>query len=260
MKHLWKILVFATFLAAHPAGAEEAPSVTVKGGNHACVSGVDGDVCAHFFGETDVTLSVAGGAKGCSNVKAVLVQVSKVLEAPLEDAVEPAAFDDCKGQDITVHLPKVDNETEFHVTLTGGDDKAAEVIIVPLKAFPRTLLDPLKSWAKFEGNALVVKDKDGKLAGFLDRNKVDYSSTAAVPAKSRKLTIVVADPEDMKEDKPEGDVMYLTEKVKEIPLVTVERTAQSSTATANVNLIDGLAADDPLTEKAFIKIFTMISK
>jgi hypothetical protein len=43
-------------------------------------------------------------------------------------------------------------------------------------------------------------------------------------------------------------------------MVTVERTSQGVTATANMKLIDGLSADDPLAERAFMKIFNAISK
>ncbi|MEZ0225453.1 MAG: hypothetical protein ACAH83_12930 [Alphaproteobacteria bacterium] len=259
MKNAWKIFAITALLSGPPAWAAEAPGVSVKGGSQSCVAGVDGEVCSHFFGSSDVTVSVAGGAKDCASAKAVLMQMSARLEAPVDGAVEPAEFDGCKPQTLTVHLPKVTQEAEFRVNISSGDGKAAKVALVPLKAYPRDLIDPVKSWAKDEHFALVVKDKDGRLAEFLDRNDVVYT-TGAAAAKARKLTIVVADPEDIKEDKPEGDVLYLTEKVKDLPMVTVERTAKGATATANVKILDGLSADDPLAEKAFVKIFTMISK
>lgn len=259
MKNAWKIFAITALLAAGPVRASEAPDVSVKGGGQSCVAGVDGDVCSHFFGSSDVTVSIAGGAKDCAAAKAVLMQMSTRLEAPVEGAIEPSAFDGCKAQELVVHLPKVTNETEFRVHISSGDSKAEKVILVPLKAYPRDLIDQVKSWAKDEHFALVIKDKDGRLTGFLDRNEVLYT-TGAASAKARKLTIVVADPEDMKEDKPDGDVLYLTEKVKDIPFVSVEKTAQGATATANIKILDGLSADDPLAEKAFVKIFTMISK
>jgi hypothetical protein len=259
MKHAFKIFAIMALLAARPCLAAETPDVSVKGGSQSCVAGIDGEVCSHFFSASDVLISIAGGTKDCAPAKAVLMQMSTRLEAPIEGAVEPAAFDGCKAQELLVHLPKILNETEFRVQISSGDAKAEKVILVPLKAYPRDLLEPLKSWAKDEHFGLVVKDKDGRLTGFLDRNEVEYS-TGAASAKTRKLTIIVADPEDMKEDKPEGDVLYLTEKVRDMPLVLVERTAQGATATANIKILDGLSADDPLAEKAFVKIFTMISK
>ncbi|TAL38773.1 MAG: hypothetical protein EPN97_03460 [Alphaproteobacteria bacterium] len=259
MKHAWKIIAMAALLASSGALAAETPDVAVKAGGQSCVAGVDGDVCSHFFGASDVTVSIVGGAKDCAPSRAVLMQMSTRLEAPVEGAVTPAEFDGCKAQELVVHLPKVTNETEFRVNISSGDAKTGKVILVPLKAYPRDLMNPLKTWAKDEHFSLVVKDKDGRLTGFLDRNDVVYS-TGAASAKTRKLTIVVADPEDMKEGKPEGDVLYLTEKVKDMPLVSVEKTAQGATAIANIKILDGLSADDPLAEKAFVKIFTMISK
>ncbi len=257
MKQSWKILALAALLS--PASAlADAPQAVVKQGDHVCVTGIDGDVCSHFFGEMDVALSVAAGGEGCSKMKAVLMQVTARLEAPVDGAVTPASFDGCKPQDLSVHLPKVDHDTEFQVNFSHDGGKG-EPIIVPIMAYPRDLLDPIKSWVKDDANALIVKDKDGKLAGFLDRNKIDYSTDGA-SAKAHKITVVVADPAEMKDDKPSGDVMYLAEKVKDMPLVTVERTASGATATADMKLIERLDADDPLAEKAFVQIFTMITK
>lgn len=258
MKNLFRALLLASLLSPAAVFAD-TQQATVKDGSRACVSGIDGEVCSHFFGESDVTIALAAGGAGCGPMKSVLLQMSTRLEAPIDGAVTPAAFDGCKPQEVTVHLPKVASDTEFHVTFAPDRGKGPE-IIVPLKAWPRTLLDPLKDWVKDDRNALIVRDKDGKLKDFLDRNKIEYTAAGATPAKPHKVTIVVADPDEMKDDKPEGDVFYLAETVKDVPAVTIERTAQNTTATANLKLVDGLGADDPLAEKAFVKIFTMISK
>jgi hypothetical protein len=244
------------FLAPAVAAAD-TPQAAIKNSDHACVSGIDGDVCSHAFGDSDITVSLATGGKDCGPMKALLLQMSTRLEAPIEGAVTPATFDGCKAQEVTVHLPKVNAQTEFHVSFAPDNSKAPEVV-VPVEAYPRDLLDPLKDWVKDERDALVVQDKDGKFKDFLDRNKIEFSTGAS--AKARNVTIVVADPDDMKDDKPEGNVMYLAEKVKDVPMVTVERTQQGASATANMKLVDGLSADDPLAERAFMKIFNAISK
>lgn len=258
MKNLIKVIALASCLTAAVAVADE-PQAQIRGGAHACVSGLDGDVCSHFFGETDVTIFLNAATAGCGPLKGVLLQMSTRLEAPIDGAVTPASFDGCKPQEVTVRLPKVNSETEFHVIFSGTDARVPAVV-VPLKAYPRALLDAIRDWTKDDRNALVVRDKDGKFMEFLDRNKIEYSGSGAAPSKAHKVTIMVADPDDMTGDKPDGDVLYLAEKVKDLPVVSVEHTAQGATATADMKLIDGLAADDPLAEQAFSKIFAMIIK
>jgi hypothetical protein len=253
-----KYLYMALFFASTAALAAEAPIITVQGGNGACISGIDGDVCRHFFGGTDVTVNVAAPSSGCGQEKATLLQMSTRLTAPVDGAVTPAEFDGCKPQGLTVRLPQVVNETEFHVELTHGDGKTEELAVVPLEAYPRDILEPLKNWAKDADNALLLRDKEGKLAEFFDRNHVEYVTNGAAPHKAHKVNIIVGDPEELKEERPDGAVIYIVDKVKDVPAVLVERTAQGSTATAEIKLVDGLSADDPLSEKALMKIFNLI--
>ena len=257
MRQAFAYMTVLAMLAATPARAEDGFRFEVKAAQQPCVTGIKGDICHHFFEKDKFRVSFIPGPVtvngGCPRLTAELVQLSTRLEAPLQDAVAPAESDICKPRDFEVELPALENETEFEVVFR---QEGKDLQTIALKAYPLTLLDGVKSWAEFKGNALIVKDREGRLADFLDRHKVAYQSQDVAARDGRKLYIVTGkDAEDV-----EGDAIYLREKVDTFPLVKIRQTAQGTSVNVKTKLLEALSADDPLAQKTFVEIFNEIAK
>jgi len=262
MRQAFAVLTVVTILAAASARAEDPLRFEVKAAQQPCITGIKGDVCHHFFENDKVRVSFTAplmkANEGCPRMTAELVQLSARLEAPLKDSVSPAEAGLCESRAFEAQLPALVHETEFEIVFRRETEKGKweNVKTVALKAYPRTLLDGVKSWAEFKGNALVVKDKEGRLADFLDRHKVAYQTQDIAGPDGRKLHIVTGkDAEDV-----EGDAIYLREKVDIFPLVKIRQTAQQTTANVKTRLLEALSADDPLAQKTFVEIFNEIAK
>ncbi|MBI1216730.1 MAG: hypothetical protein GC185_13050 [Alphaproteobacteria bacterium] len=289
--------VLMTSAAALAAEKPSAPVIAIKGlAPQACVAGAVGDVCDHVFGGRTITVTVKDEKTGddqkperikattaapvlppghpapspppdyCVQTDAQLVQFSARLQAPVPDAAD-IAHGPCGDITFEVKIPAVEHETEFHVVVTRPDEngKPAEAGELSLMAYPENLLDPVKSWAAYKDNALIVKDPDGRLLDLFDRNRVEYQLHEMAPAEAKKLHIIVGDPpergalasgaEDMA-----GDVIYLREKTDPLPVVRIHETAKRTRIDVKTKLLDALAADDPLAEKEFVEIFNEIAK
>lgn len=213
-----------------------------------------------------------------------LFQVSSRLEAPIGDEIEIGAVGEtdcdaltkapCPRRVFSLDLPQVEHETEFRIEFTrssnvgkclastvAGSISQKPVFVIAVKAYPRTLMNPVKSWAEYGDNALIVQDREGRLLDFLDRYKVKYLTRDTMPNAGRKLHIVVGDPPEREErDEITGNVIYLQEKTDILPVVRIRETPQRMTVKVKTRLLDQLAADDPLAQKAFVEIFKEIAK
>lgn len=262
LKHLACIIVSTLVLAASPAHADDSPVIQLKGAAQSCITGIKGDICRHYFEKDKALISYAPAAtqnvKDCPGVKAELVQLSTRLEAPIPDAVTPATAPSCESRDFEVQLPSLENETEFELVFRQETEKGKwkDLQSIAFKVYPRKLVDSVKSWADFKDNALIVKDKEGKLADFLDSHKINYLTRDTAPQGARKLWLMVGkDAEEI-----EGDAIYLRENVDVLPVVKTRLTAGKMTVNVNMKLLDALAADDPLAQKMFVEIFNEIAK
>lgn len=275
MRFLAALMVF---LVMGQGPAVRADEFIIDKAEPFCVTGMDDmTVCHHVYGGADISVR----ALKCWE-DAGLSQVSTRLEIPVEGAVEKdSAAARCDGQKFKVHVPKVDHETLFRFTGGLSDASAEDKIAADVtqqdaapkqdapqasarfyfRAYPRTLMDAVKSWASFEGNALIVQDKEGRLLDFLDKHEVKYLTRDTMPNAERKLHIVVGQPPEREEmDDIKGDVMYLTEKTDILPVVRIRETPKRMTVKIKTKLLDSLAADDPLATKAFVEIFKEIAK
>ena len=262
LKSLACIIVSALLLAASSVRADENPAIQLKGAAQSCTTGIKGDICRHYFEQDKVQISYAPPAalkgKDCPNVQAELVQISTRLEAPMPEAVTPATASACESSNFEVQLPYLGNETEFEIVFRQETEngKWKDLQAIALKVYPRKLMDSVKSWSEFKDNALIVNDKEGKLAGFLDRHNINYLTRDTAPQVSHKLYIVTGkDAEEV-----EGEAIYLRENVEALPVVKTRLTAEKMTVNVNLKLLDALAADDPLAQKMFVEIFNEIAK
>jgi len=262
-KHAFGILVLV--FAAMPAKAEEYYGFYLLNAQSHCTGGIKGPVCHHYFGgdTAETSFGHAEVIKDCPKLKAELVQISTRLEAPVPDAVKPAASTACDGGKFSVTLPEVRSETEFEVVFSEetGKDKWTESRRIGIRAYPRTLMDSVRSWSEYENNMLVVKDGDslfkaGTLTDFLDRHKVKYVLRDMGSQGTSKVSIVVGkDAEQV-----DGDAIYLRETYQTMPSVKIRQTAEKTTAEVRMELLGGLAGDNPLAQKTFVEIFNEIAK
>lgn len=235
-----------------------------------CVGGIDGDVCYHFFEKSKVivTYKPTTTPEKCQPIRVHVEQLSTRLRTALPEMVHlEEGATTCQAADLSIEIPALEHETEFRVWInkeifsSGWDAGHEGLQIIPIKAYPRTLTDPVKSWAAFEGNALIVQDKEGRLLDFLDKHEVKYLTRDTMPNAERKLHIVVGQPPEREEmDDIKGDVMYLMEKTDILPVVRIRETPKRMTVKIKTKLLDALAADDPLATKAFVEIFKEIAK
>lgn len=277
MRILVALMIFLV-MGAGNASAQEAHDFTIEKVQPWCVTGTD-DVtaCHHVYGGTDITVQAAKCWEDAG-----LSQVATRLEMPVDGAVEKdGAAERCDEQKFKVHVPKVDNETLFRFTGRLVPAPAEDKVVADVtqqdkaspqgeeqasasfyfRAYPATLTEPVKSWAEFEGNALIVQDKEGRLLDFLDKHEVKYLTRDTMPNAERKLHIVVGQPPEREEmDDIKGDVMYLMEKTDILPVVRIRETPKRMTVKIKTKLLDALAADDPLATKAFVEIFKEIAK
>lgn len=245
-------MIFATLAA--PVHANDGTAFRAEGVDQACITGTRGDICRHYFGGDTIKIAVASAS--CKAATAELLQVSTRLEAPVPDAVTPFdAAGICAGKGLAVTLPAVTHETEFEVVVRGSDE--GQIYTLPLMAYPRGLLDVVKSWAEYRDNALIVQEKDGKLGDVLERAGVAFTARDTAAATANKLRIIVG-----KDDGAEvkGDYMRLEEETGMFPLVTITRTAGHVSADIRAKLLDAMTADDPLAQKTFAEIFREIAK
>ncbi len=258
MRSLSCMAVLAGLMAGTPACA----GFEVKGAEKRCVTGIEADACYHYFENDSVHIAYTPAPDmkkdKCPHLSATLWQISSRLEAPVPDAVKPVQGDMCSAKVIEVHFPAaLRSETEFTIRFYETDNTDGLGIgAVNFKVYPRNLLDDVKSWANYKDNALVVKDKEGRLIDFLDHHKINYLARDTAPAGARKVSIVTGkDAEEV-----EGDAIYLRETVETFPAVHIHQTAQGMKVTVRIKLVDALAADDPLAQKMFAEIFKEIAK
>lgn len=257
------VMVMALMMSqAMPALAADGFAFELSAPQQSCVAGIKGDNCHHFFAQDKVqarfTARPMKANEGCPRTRAELVQLSSRLEAPLPDAVTPATASLCGDASFTVEFPGLTAETDFEIVFSReeGKDKWRALESIPVKVYPRLLMDDVKSWAAYKDNALVVRDKEGRFTEFLDRHRIGYVTREPVPAGARRLTIVTG--KDAAE--VEGDAIYLLEQAKTFPLVRVAQSRQGKTVTVEMKLVDALAADEPLAQKMFAEIFREIAK
>ena len=210
------MIVFLMAFAAQPARAEFA----IAGDKQTCTLGIKGDICRHFFAKSNVVVTYTPDKtpRECPPVKAALVRVTANGEAVVEDAaVTQQTAKSCDRTTFTLQLPAADAETEFAVVLQqqAGMNEWKDTESVSLEAYPPTLLDGMRNWAASKGNALMLRDEDGRLGDFLDQNKMQYITEEVAPEKAHKVYLVVT-PDD---DSIEGDAIYFREQADILPVV-----------------------------------------
>lgn len=227
-------------------------------GNVSCTDGIKSKVCLHYFEKSEINFTWSfwpnSQDNNCLEIMAKFTQLSSKLSISVNKDIAPVNDNLCINEkNLKITLPSVKHESEFELTFFYRDlDKSwKEIETIPLKIYPNNILDPLKNWSKKKSNQLSLLDKSGKLAKFLDDQKIEYSINNLFPPNSSKISIVVGDGDEYQD--MERDIIVLKEKVVDLPKIKARQIGDHNIVTVDMKILDKLPYD-PLSQKVFMEI------
>jgi hypothetical protein len=254
------VLIAALVLLGTQGATADIVSAVALPPQH-CIDGARGPVCLHLFESQSVEIPLSDElvSKTPQKIQAQLLQVTRRLVAPHGPVIAICDGNCAKLRAFPLSLPAVKRETEWLVQIYYAAEPGVwqPANPVALMLYPRSMLDPLRHWAK--RNSLVVTDRAGLLRTFLKDRRIPFVQRALLrndPSGRQVLQMAVGEASDQAMEAAQTPVHWIlfTERVKTLPRITVWKHGRERKVQVEMTLIEKLD-DNPLTQKIFMEIF-----
>ena len=187
----------------------------------------------HYFGGHSISLPLKKLVQPCGKIRAQLYATTHAMEAPVGDPVTG----NC-SKPLQIGLPEVRVKTQFNLEIESLTDKGwVTSTEIPLQAYPKQILAPIRNWA--EKNDLIVVDSDGKLEQFLQGQNIPFVVNHRKNLRAPMVHVSAG----------QGEILF-KEKTEGIPKIFVKGKAVQ----IEMPFLDQLAVD-PSYQHEFLKLF-----
>lgn len=221
---------------------------------------VENESPLHVFEQTDFSLALRmpASAGHTTRMRARWIQISARLTR-----LHGLPIDICSGdcpdlESFVMAPPSVDRITGFEIQVQHRDHGSQwhTLYAIPVRVYPDDLLTPIKSWAR--ENTLIVRDRDGKLADFLQDQEVAFVTRRPGRVGRRAtLELVTGDGDGIGRDDTHGRrrVVLFPEKVRDFPKIVARSDEQGERVRVEMALLDRL--DTPRAQMILLETFRM---